>query len=496
MSDAPATAPSPAVSMRHITRRFGPVVANDDVSLDLAPGEIHGLVGENGAGKSTLMRVLYGLLQPDAGTIEVGGRAVRVPSPAAAMRLGLGMVHQHFMLVGPLTVAENVTLGREPAGPLGGYRRAEAERAVAELAARHGLPVDPRARVETLSVGAQQRVEILKALHRGARVLILDEPTAVLTPQEVDDLFRVLRDLQARGTGVVLITHKLAEVAALARRVTVMRAGRVVGGGPAADFPVGRMAELMVGRAIPELRPRSPRGERVPLLRVRMLDVLDDRDLPAVRRVSFDVHAGEIVGIAGVEGNGQHELVECLAGLRRAAHGEIAVADRDVTALGARGRAAAGLAHIPSDRLRRGLVPEMTLAENLALGRQREPAVDGAVAQARQRIGDETQTFPAIQLFRPEIRRVAVHMREILRMRIAAQHLLDFARALRSRGHAGGSGPGGAGDHHSHDGLPERLCATLSRGGRAREGTQPVRVRPSPGIASASTTVPTKTRGA
>ena len=163
---------------------------------------------------------------------------------------------------------------------------------MAELAARHGLPVDPRARVETLSVGAQQRVEILKALHRGARVLILDEPTAVLTPQEVDDLFRVLRDLQARGTGVVLITHKLAEVAALARRVTVMRAGRVVGGGPAADFPVGRMAELMVGRAIPALRPRSPRGERVPLLRVRMLDVLDDRDLPAVRRVSFDVHDG------------------------------------------------------------------------------------------------------------------------------------------------------------------------------------------------------------
>ncbi len=386
MSATPSAAAPPAVSLCHITRRFGPVLANDDVSLDLAPGEIHGLVGENGAGKSTLMRILYGLLQPDAGTIAVDGRVVRVPNPAAAMRLGLGMVHQHFMLVGPLTVAENVTLGHEPAGPLGGFRRAAAERAVAGLAARHGLPVDPRARIETLSVGMQQRVEILKALHRGARVLILDEPTAVLTPQEVDDLFRVLRDLRAAGTSIVLITHKLAEVTALAKRVTVMRAGRVVGGGPIEQFPAARMAELMVGHPIPPLRARAPREERVPLLQVRMLEVLDDRGLPAVRRASFEIHEGEIVGIAGVEGNGQHELVECLAGLRRARDGEIRVADRDVTALGARGRSAAGLAHIPSDRLRRGLVPEMTLAENLVLGRQREPAAGRGPLLPRRRL--------------------------------------------------------------------------------------------------------------
>jgi general nucleoside transport system ATP-binding protein len=367
------SAPVPAVSMRHVTRTFGPVVANDDVSLDLIAGEIHGLVGENGAGKSTLMRILYGLIQPDAGTLSVAGRAARIPSPAAAMRLGLGMVHQHFMLVGPLTVAENVTLGREPAGALGTFDRGRAERAVADLAARHGLPVDPRARIEALSVGAQQRVEILKALYRGARVLILDEPTAVLTPQEVDDLFRVLRELQAGGVSIVLITHKLAEVRALAQRVTVMRAGRVVGGGPIADFPVERMAEMMVGHAIPPLHERAPVREQMPLLGVCLLDVLDDRGLQAVRRISFEVHAGEIVGIAGVEGNGQHELIECLAGLRAAQHGEIRLQDRDVTALGARGRTQAGLAHIPSDRLRRGLVPAMTVAENLVLGRQREP---------------------------------------------------------------------------------------------------------------------------
>src|SRR6266508_4704365 len=228
--------PVPAVSLRGITRRFGPVVANDDVSLDLAPGEIHALVGENGAGKTTLMRVLYGLLPPDEGTISVDGRPVRIHRPADAIRLGLGMVHQHFMLVGPLTAAENIALGREPGGALGGYRRAAAEREVAVLSERYRLPVDPRARIESLPVGAQQRVEILKALHHGARVLILDEPTAVLAPHEVDDLFQVLRGLRDQGTTIVLITHKLAEVKALAERVTVMRAGRVVGGGPVREL--------------------------------------------------------------------------------------------------------------------------------------------------------------------------------------------------------------------------------------------------------------------
>ncbi len=362
---------APAVRLLGIRRSFGTCVANDDVSLDLAPGEVHAIVGENGAGKSTLMACLYGLLQPDAGRIEVAGRAVRFRGPEDAMRAGLGMVHQHFMLVETLTVAENVTLGREPHASLGAFRPREAERIVAGLSARHHLPVDPKARISQLSVGAQQRVEILKALHRGARVLILDEPTAVLTPQEVDELFGVLRALREGGTTIVLITHKLAEVRALADRVTVMRGGRVVGGGPIAEMPPARMAELMVGHVPAPLAGRSARAPGSVVLAAEGLEVRDARGLPAVRGVSLAVRAGEIVGIAGVEGNGQHELVECLAGLRPAARGSIAIGGRAVAG-GARAHRDAGLAHIPGDRLRRGIVSEMTLAENLVLGRQRD----------------------------------------------------------------------------------------------------------------------------
>ncbi len=414
---------APTISLRNITRRFGPVVANDDVSLDLPAGRIHALVGENGAGKTTLMRVLYGLLIPDAGRIEVDGRVVSLHRPADAMRLGLGMVHQHFMLVDPLTVAENVCLGCEP-GRFGAMDRAGAEREVAERSARHGLPVDPKAKASALSVGEQQRVEILKALYHGARVLILDEPTAVLTPQEVDDLFRVLRELKRDGASIVLITHKLTEVKAIADEVTVMRAGRVVGGGPAQQLSIERIAELMVGRpviprvsraapavvpGVPRVAPAEQKAQAPPdvvpgvsrvapaeqtseappsrvapaeqkaqapqLLRVRELSVRDDRGLEAVRGVSLTVHGGEIVGLAGVEGNGQHELIEALAGLRRASRGSIAIAGTPVTGRGAASHTRAGLAHIPSDRLRRGLVPPFTLAENLLLGRQREPGL-------------------------------------------------------------------------------------------------------------------------
>ena len=363
--------PAPAVRMRGICRRFGSCVANDDVSLELAPGEIHAIVGENGAGKSTLMQVLYGLLQPDAGRIEVAGEAVRLRGPEDAMRLGLGMVHQHFMLVEPMTVAENVTLGREPRAAFGAFRPREAERVVAELSRRHRLPVDPGARISQLSVGAQQRVEILKALYRGARVLILDEPTAVLTPQEVDELFAVLRALRGDGVTIVLITHKLAEVRALADRVTVMRGGRVVGGGPMAEMTVERMTELMVGHVPAPLAARAGHAPGAVALAATGLEVRDSRGLPAVRGVSLAVRAGEILGIAGVEGNGQHELVECLAGLREAAGGTLEIGGRAVAG-GARAPRDAGLAHIPSDRLHRGLVPDMTLAENLVLGRQRD----------------------------------------------------------------------------------------------------------------------------
>ena len=383
--------PVPAVSLRGITKAFGPLVANDDVSLDLAPGEIHALVGENGAGKTTLMRVLYGMIAPDSGAIEVEGRAARIHHPSDAMRLGLGMVHQHFMLVDTLTVAENVTLGREPRRPLGGFDFARAQREVGALAERYRLPVEPGARAAALPVGAQQRVEILKALYRGARVLILDEPTAVLTPQEVDELFGVLRALRDQGVTIVLITHKLAEVKALAHRVTVMRAGRVVGGGTADSLSTELIAELMVGRPVTLALTRAERPPGAAALEARDLSVRDDRGLLAVKGVSFAVREGEIVGIAGVEGNGQHELVECLAGLRPAERGAVRIGGVAPARHTARAHLAAGLAHIPSDRLRRGLVPAMSLAENLILGLQHDralgpgPFLDPAKLETRAR---------------------------------------------------------------------------------------------------------------
>src|SRR5262245_30953642 len=364
---------APIVSMREVTRRFGPVLANDRVSLDVRAGEVHALVGENGAGKSTLMKVLYGLHPPESGTIEVDGRTVRIDSPAAAMKLGLGMVHQHFLLVDTLTVAENVVLGLEKRPLFGSFSPADAERSVAELS-RQYLKVNPHARVAGLSVGEQQRVEILKVLYRGARVLILDEPTAVLTPQEVDELFAVLRGMRDRGTAIVLITHKLAEVKALADRVTVMRGGRVVGGGMASELSIEAMAELMVGRVPAPLGARVTRspGERV--LEAIGLNAMDARGLPAVTGVSLAVREGEIVGVAGVEGNGQQGLIECLAGLLAPRSGRVRVGGQEVTGQGARAHTEAGLAHVPADRLRRGLVAEMTSAENLVLGRQREAA--------------------------------------------------------------------------------------------------------------------------
>ena len=380
---------APHVSLREITRRCGNVVANDRVSLELVPGQVHAIVGENGAGKSTLMKVLYGLLQPDSGEILMDGRPVRLPNPEAAMRLGLGMVHQHFMLVDTLTVTENVVLGREPLEGLGAFDRAKAQADVAALAKRYSLPVDPRARISQLSVGAQQRVEILKALFRGARVLILDEPTAVLTPQEVDERFVVLRALQRDGVSIVLITHKLGEVNALADVVTVMRGGRVVGGGRVVDLSTDQISELMVGRVLAPLRQRAARAPGESLLATESLEVNDERGLRAVRGVSFDVRAGEIVGLAGIDGNGQHELLEALAGLCAPHAGTIAIGASVLAGHSARMHREAGLANIPSDRHKRGLVPDMTLAENLVLGRQREashgPWLGGPTLEARAR---------------------------------------------------------------------------------------------------------------
>ena len=368
----------PAVELTQVTKSFGRLVANDHVSLSVRPGSIHALVGENGAGKTTLMKVLFGLYQPDQGTIRVRGENVRFRSPLDALRAGLGMVHQHFMLVPPLTVAENITLGREPRAGLS-FDRRRAEREVEELSRRYGLRIDPRARIENLSVGEQQRVEILKTLYRGARILILDEPTAVLTPQEVDELFAVLRSLRDQGDTVILITHKLREVMELADRVTVLRGGREAGTCDTRDTTLGELAEKMVGRPVLLELEKGAARPTAAVLEVRGLRVRDDRGLDAVKEVSFAVRAGEVLGVAGVEGNGQAELIEALTGLRAVAAGEIRLAGREITRATPLERLRAGLAHVPADRLARGLLAEYDLADNLILGRQRDrPFARGA----------------------------------------------------------------------------------------------------------------------
>ncbi len=359
------------ISLRHIHKRFGAVTALDDVSLDIGTGEVLALVGENGAGKSTLMNVLYGLYQADAGEILMDGKPVRLRNPRDAIARGIGMVHQHFMLLPTLTVAENVVLGREPSR----WGRMDLERARAEVAAtceRFGFKLDPRARVDTLTVGSQQKVEIVKALHRGAQVLILDEPTAVLTPQESDDLFRVARELAAGGRTVIFISHKLREVLSVAERVAVMRRGRLVAEVRATHTRPEELAALMVGESrLPTAEvqaSQAPQGER--LLEVRELRARGADGRPALSGVSLEVHAGEIVGIAGVDGNGQRELAEVLTGLRALDGGGGSLLGEPLVGLTPAEARRRGVGHVPEDRLWRAVVKAMTVEENVALGRQ------------------------------------------------------------------------------------------------------------------------------
>jgi general nucleoside transport system ATP-binding protein len=367
-----ADAPS-ALELRGITKKFGPVVANDRVDFDVRPGEVHALLGENGAGKSTLMSVVYGLYRQTEGEILVDGKVVEIDSPSSAIALGIGMVHQHFMLVPVMTVAENIVLGQEPSRR--GVLDLRAARArVRELSDRYGLAVDPDARIEDITVGAQQRVEILKALYRNARILVLDEPTAVLTAQEVRELIAVLNRLKQDGTAIVFISHKLGEVLRVADRITVLRRGKKVDTVPRAGATEASLARLVVGRDVMLAVTKEPAhatgGE---LLTVENLTVLDDRELEAVKDLSLTVRAGEIVALAGVDGNGQHELVEAITGLRPAVSGRVIVDGQDITGKGVRAATEAGIAHIAEDRHLRGLVLPFTLTENLGLREYRKP---------------------------------------------------------------------------------------------------------------------------
>ncbi|MGW7081081.1 ABC transporter ATP-binding protein [Streptomyces sp. NPDC054866] len=360
------TAASPAVELRGITKEYPGTLANDRVDLTVARGEIHALMGENGAGKSTLMSVLYGLQRPDAGQILLDGREVTFASPSEAIAAGLGMVHQSFKLFPSFTVAENVVYAAEPRR-FGLTDRAEALRRVGALADEHGLAVDPAAKVGDLPVGVRQRVEILKLLYRGARTLILDEPTAVLTPAEADGLFGVLRSLADDGRTVLLVTHKLREVMEGSDAVTVLRDGRVAARMRTADTTADGIAAAMTGRAV-ELDRVHPAG--APGSEVLLVDSLST-EAETVRAVSLSVRAGEIVGIAGVAGNGQSELVEAIAGLRPPSSGRVTLSGQDITDASAAGRRAAGLAYVPEDRVAVGTAPAATIAENLAMGHHR-----------------------------------------------------------------------------------------------------------------------------
>jgi general nucleoside transport system ATP-binding protein len=381
------TPDSPIVlQAKGIVKRFPGVLANDHVDFELRKGEVHVLLGENGAGKTTLMNILYGLYKPDEGELFVDGQPIHPDSPGDAIKHGIGMVHQHFMLIPVFSVTENIMLGSEtdhrqrgagPVPPMDRLERKNVATIIADLSKQYGLEVDPNAMVGDLPVGVQQRVEIVKALYRKAHILILDEPTAVLTPQEADELFGIMRELTSQGVSIVFITHKLREVLAVADRITVMRAGKVVGNTTPAESNRQSLASMMVGREVILTVEKGPAKLADVVLQVEKLTVQDMRGLRAVNGISFEVRAGEVLGIAGVQGNGQTELVEALTGLRSAESGHFHIGERDLTNSSPRTLTATGLAHIPEDRQRHGLVLNYTIVDNFALCDYYRPPYSG-----------------------------------------------------------------------------------------------------------------------
>ena len=354
------------IEMRNITKSFGTFKANDQINLQVKKGEIHALLGENGAGKSTLMNVLSGLLEPTSGEILMSGEVINITSPTKANQLGIGMVHQHFMLVDAFTVTENIVLGNEPS-QFGMLNRKEARAEILRVSEQYGLQVDPDAYVRDISVGMQQRVEILKTLYRGAEVLIFDEPTAVLTPQEIDELINIMHGLVKEGKSIILITHKLDEIKAVADRCTVIRRGKGIGTVDVADVSSQQLADMMVGREVSFKTDKKAANPQEVVLSVENLVVKENRGIEAVKNLSLEVRAGEILGIAGIDGNGQSELIQALTGLRKVESGHIYLGGDEITNLRPRKITEAGVGHVPEDRHKYGLILEMTLAENIAL---------------------------------------------------------------------------------------------------------------------------------
>ncbi len=354
------------VEMLGIRKEFPGIVANDDITLQLKRGEVHALLGENGAGKSTLMGMLFGMYQPDKGLIKMNGKEVKITNPNVANDLGIGMVHQHFKLVHNFTTTENIVLGIEPKKGLSIDIKSAASR-VAELSERYGLNVDPYAKIEDISVGMQQRVEILKMLYRNADVLIFDEPTAVLTPQEISDLLKIMEKLIKQGKSIILITHKLKEIKAIADRCTVIRRGKYIGTVDVKQTSEAEMAKMMVGRPVTFKVEKTPSKPAETILKIDNLSVLNNKKVLGLKDFSLEVKAGEIVGIAGVEGNGQTELVEAITGLRKIEKGQISIAGTDITHFSIRKRTLSGIGHIPEDRHKHGLVLDYTIEDNMVL---------------------------------------------------------------------------------------------------------------------------------